>query len=363
MGRETRKSDGRERSQSICAMSSGWKPTQGEELHASLFEKYSGNTSAVSTRSGSGKKKMVGNATTRGAVLRSQGYRLTCYLNADGVGMSSIGGVGGHSTIVKLPMACDTFEEVLIKIQQALHLDKRMLFASELWRLDGTPVNDYKSIQQAAEADVPLVVGCGEPFDSSNKPQDLVQILNEGGGRKGSTKLLKDIREKRVAALKEKAEKVRSEGHGTDAKAVATARLQTTEQNREQVHEMRHRYMESLLIRAAMQQDLMSTVKSNMAYQQLEKAESKARQEEQRAARLEELANERKAQKEQAHMSKVLRLERARAKADRVRSSTARTSPNKSRNVGRPSQLAHERVIGLQNVGGKVEKVHGSGVA
>ena len=80
---------------------------------------------------------------------------------------------------------------------------------------------------------------------------------------------------------------------------------------------MRHRYMESLLIRAAMQQDLMSTVKSNMAYQQLEKAESKARQEEQRAARLEELANERKAQKEQAHMSKVLRLERARAKADR----------------------------------------------
>ena len=95
----------------------------------------------------------------------------------------------------------------------------------------------------------------------------------------------------------------------------------------------------------------------------MEKAESKARQEEQRAARLEELANERKAQKEQAHMSKVLRLERARAKADRVRSSTARTSPNKSRNVGRPSQLAHERVIGLQNVGGKVEKVHGSGVA
>ena len=65
--------------------------------------------------------------------------------------------------------------------------------------------------------------------------------VQEGGGRKGQQRVHKTLREKRTAALKEKAERVREAGHGMNSEAVKIACIQNVEQNREHVNEMRHK--------------------------------------------------------------------------------------------------------------------------
>ena len=41
------------------------------------------------------------------------------------------------------------------------------------------------------------MVGCGEPFDGSRVPADLLEFYKEGGGRAGSRKVLKGMATKR----------------------------------------------------------------------------------------------------------------------------------------------------------------------
>jgi len=282
-------------------------------------------------------------ATTRSAQLRAGGIRLNCYLNCDGVGVGHLGGPQGHGTIVRLPVGCDTLEEVLIKTQQQLSLDSRMLYASELWKVDGTPIQTYKQLAQAAEEDAPVVVGCGEPFDGTRVPQDLLEFSREGGGRQGQQRVHKTLRERRTAALKEKAERVRVSGHGVNSEAVTIARTINIEQNREHVNEMRHKYMESLLIRAAQQESLMSSVKSNSEIHRMEAQESKARLEESRQIRMQELAAQRRLAKEEFSQKRQEALDNAKAQAAKVRSTTGggKRSPSQRRaKSARPPRAA-----------------------
>ena len=279
-----------------------------------------------------------GNATTRSAMLRANCIRLNCYLNCEGVGVTHLGGPAGHSTIVKLPEECDTMDEVLIKIQARLHLDERMLYASELYDVQGMQITSISQLAQLAMVDAPIIVGCGEPFDGTRIPQDLVEFHKEGGGRQGPLKVHKTLREKRIAALKEKADKVRESGHGINSEAVALARVQNIEMNRDHVHEMRHKYMESLLIRAAQQEDLMQSVKANTEIHRMEAAESKARQHERALEKKHQLAVERRQQKLIAAQNRQELNAAAREKADRVRSGSPKRpkSPSGRAKSARP---------------------------
>jgi hypothetical protein len=292
-------------------MSSETPPSSGG---ASLFDKYS-------TGSKSGSKSRRGFGTTRAAELRAKGLRITCYLNCEGVSQDTpvIGGPRGHGTVVKLPDACDTIAEVMIKIQAALKLDGRMLYASELWMPDGSQIKSYKQLIDATLIDSPIIVGCGEPFDGSRVPADLLAFHREGGGKVGRRKVHKTLKTRRKEALREKAETVRASGHGINSEAVAIARVQNVEDNREQVRDMQHKYMESLLIRAAQQEDLMSSVKQNIEFHKLEAAESRARQEEMKFMRHERLASERRATKEQMATLRARQLEKNYLKAENIR--------------------------------------------
>ena len=248
-------------------------------------------------------------------MLRATGQKLTCYLNCENA--------GGMATTVKLPEECDTLEEVLIKVQARMQLDQRMLYASELYDVHGNVVRNMRQLSQLSLVDAPIMVGCGEPFDPTRIPFDLLELQKEGGGRKGSKKVHNNLREKRLATLREKAEKVREAGHGINSEAVAIARLNNVAQNREHVEEMRHKYMESLLIRAAQQEDLLVSVKTNMALHKMEAAESRQRLEERKAEKLAQLAAERRVLREERQKLRSQALESRQAQAAQVRASTA----------------------------------------
>lgn len=269
----------------------------------SLFAQYS--------QQGGGKARRGGSKTTRSAELRAKGIRLTCYLNSE---------TGGSGFIVKLPDDCDTFGEVLMKVQSQMKLDARMLYASELWLPDGTRLRSYKALCDAAATATPVMVGCGEPFDGSRVPADLLEFYKEGGGRTGSRKVLKGMATKRKEALKEKADLVRQAGHGINSEAVTVARVQAVQDNRINVNEMRHKYMESLLIRAAQQEDLMQSVKTNIAYHRMEAEESRMRKEAAAIERAERIAFEKEEQRRQMEEAKTELLEYNKASANKVKS-------------------------------------------
>ena len=112
--------------------------------------------------------------TTKSAELRKRQMRINCYLNAEGVGVTVIGGPRGHGTIVQLPTDVDTLEEVLPLIQLKLKLAERMMFAADLFLPDGTVITEFKQLVDATAIDTPIIVGCGEPFDGSRVPLDLL---------------------------------------------------------------------------------------------------------------------------------------------------------------------------------------------
>ena len=293
-----------------------------------LFDTFSGGGNASPTRT-----KQPG--MTRSALLRAQGVRLNCYLNCEGVGVTYLGGPQGHGTIIKLPGACDTIEEVLIHLQKQMKLDARMLYASEFWTPDGKSIKSFKQLSEAAAIDSPIIVGCGEPFDGSRIPQDLLEFHKEGGGRVGARSVHKQLKSRRQQALRDKAETVRSAGHGINSEAVSVARYQNVEVNKEHVNEMRHQYMESLLIRAAQQEDLMNSVKSNIEYHRMEAQESKARLEEKRAQRTEQLRAERSKQRQEMLEARREQLETAQRQAAKVRAnSPGKKSRAKSARAG-----------------------------
>ena len=284
----------------------------------------SGTSSSLFNTFASGKSpKRKGNGTTRSAILREKGTRICCYLNCEGGTSGVVGATPPPSgTIVKLPEECDTMEEVLILIQARLKLDGRMLFASELYDVNGGQINTMEQVTEMGRADAPIVVGCGEPFDSTRIPTDLREIQLRGGGRKGAENVMNELKTRREQMLREKAEEVRRAGHGASGEAVKIARLQNMEVNREHVTEMRHKYMESLLIRAAQQEELMSSVKSNIGFHKAETAESRARQEENHRERMLMLAAERRVQKEEFARLKSAQVAKIKAQVDKVRASS-----------------------------------------
>ena len=285
----------------------------------SLFAQYSDQ--------GGSKPRRRGNATTRSAELRARGTRLTCYLNAE---------ADGSGTIVKLPETCDTMGEVLMKVQSQMKLDARMLYASELWTPDGTRIRSFKSLLDAAAQQTPIMVGCGEPFDGMRIPPELLEIYQEGGGRAGSTKVLKRMATKRKEALKEKADQVRLSGHGINSEAVTVARVQAVQDNRINVNEMRHKYMESLLIRAAQQEDLMQSVKQNIEYHKLEAQESKLRVEAAAAERAERMRAERAEQRAEMDHARTEQLAHNKAIANRVKTNRRKAKTHRPQS---PSKL------------------------
>ena len=92
---------------------------------ASLYEQYRGVGTASPPR-----KVQLQVGETKSSMLREQRVRLNVYLNAEGVGVTVIGGPRGHGTIVVLPVEVDTLEEVMPLIQERLKLDERMMYAA-----------------------------------------------------------------------------------------------------------------------------------------------------------------------------------------------------------------------------------------
>ena len=115
-------------------------------------------------------------ATTRSAQLRASSIRLNCYLNLEGVGVTYVGGPQGHGTIVQLPVEVDTLDEVLSHVQLKLDLDKRMCYAADLFLPDGKIVKSYAELVEHSKRETPIIIGCGEAFDGSRVPQDLLEF-------------------------------------------------------------------------------------------------------------------------------------------------------------------------------------------
>lgn len=263
----------------------------------------SSSHSAVSSR--------AHNTPTRTSQLRSTGVKLCCYLNTE-TGR-------GISTIIHLPTECDTLEEVLPKIQARMQLDSRMLFAAELFLPDGTQLTAYDELVKYARADSAIIVGCGEPFDPSTVPFDILQFHLHGGGRNAVRQVKSELAAQRQQVKQAKAARVRQTGHGMDLLAPSAAREQTVESNREQVYNMRQEYMQQLHMKHAAQQELMRRVQSNNALHKEEQAESKVRRAEREKEKREWLASEAKLQRERAAEQKKKRADYVRATHEKVK--------------------------------------------
>jgi hypothetical protein len=243
---------------------------------------------------------------TRTSRMRCTGVKLTCYLNTECD--------RGRATIIHLPEECDTIGEVLQKIQARMNLDARMLYAAELFLPNGDMVRTYKQLIDAAEMDTAIIVGCGEPFDNSTVPYDILEFHLHGGGRAAARMVKYELAEKRRRDARERADSVRASGHGVapNSAAVVTARSQTLETNREQAAHMRHEYMEQLMFRASQQKDLVDRVQENSAMHKMEQQQSRLRRQELARDRLERLAEER------SEAKRVI-AEKREASKDRVR--------------------------------------------
>jgi len=270
--------------------------------------------------------------------MRSTGVKLACYLNTECD--------RGRSTIIHLPDECDTLGEVMPKIQSRMQLDARMLYAAELFLPNGDKIRTYKTLVQAAELDTAIIVGCGEPFDPSTVPFDILEFHLHGGGRSAARKVKKELADKRQLDAHEKADTVRASGHGVfpNSVAVVTARSQTVETNRGQASQMRHEYMEQLMFRASQQKELTDRVQENNQMHKMEHEESKVRRRELERERLENLAAERKEAQRVAKEKKEASQARIKAMHNKVRSDWTNSA----------ALLKHKRLTKIAGSGAEV---------
>ena len=255
-------------------------------IGASLFDRYS---------AAPGKK--IGHQWTRTVRLRSNGLKLSCYVN-ERVNCS-------RATVISLPEECDTIQEVMPKIQQMMQLDKEMKFAAELYNPDGSKINSWKELEDAARKDTAIIVGCGEPFDHNTMPWDILEFYKQGGGRKAARAVKHILQDKRKEEALEKADTVRASGHGLTPVAVITSRNENVETNRQAANLQRHEYMEQLMYRAAQEKELIDRVQQNSAMHKLEQEEARHRKKEYERERFEMLAYQRQLQKEEAERRKA----------------------------------------------------------
>lgn len=189
-------------------------PTPGKS--DSLFDRYSAPSSG---------HKKSGHQWTRTVRLRSNGVKLNCYLNTEVD--------RGRATVISLPEDCDTLAEVMPMIQLKMQLDRRMLYAAELYLPNGELITSWEALEAAARLDTAIVVGCGEPFDPTSIPYDILEFHLQGGGRKAAKKVKHILQDKRKEEALEKADTVRASGHGLTPVAVITSRNQNIETNRD----------------------------------------------------------------------------------------------------------------------------------
>ena len=226
----------------------------------SLFDRYA---------EGEAKPASVFNLQTHTSRLRAQGIKLVCYLNTEAD--------RGRSVVVHLPEAEDTIAEVIPYIQRKMQLDKRMKFAKKLHTPDGSPVTTWEHLTSAAASETPIIVSCGEPFDSTTIPTSMLAFQEHGGGRGAAHQVKHELQERRKKAAQLKADQVRATGHGTTTTAAKSARVDAVERNRNQAAQMRHEFMENLLLRAAKQEELVTQVKSNNERHRAEREDRHAR--------------------------------------------------------------------------------------
>lgn len=276
----------------------------GAGAGGSLFDQYMSPAEARANRK-------LGHGETRTTRLRATGVKLSVYLNTE---VNK-----GYATVISLPEDCDTLGEVLPKIQQQMQLDRRMMYAAELYLPDGEKITTYKKLIDAAALDTAIVVGCGEPFDPSSIPYDLLEFHLQGGGRAAAKKVKKQLQDKRKEEALEKADTVRASGHGLDSKAAITSRQQAQEDNREQANMQRQEYMEQLMYRAAQQKSLMDRVHNNNLLHKMEQDEARAKREEFERVRLETLADQRRLDKEISEMKKAEAREKIKVMHDKVK--------------------------------------------
>ena len=92
--------------------------------------------------------------------------------------------------------------------------DRDIESGDELWTPDGKSVKTFKQLSDAAAIDSPMIVGCGEPFDGSRIPQDLLEFHKEGGGRVGAAACGAACATNRSAALDRGAQTKGTNGGG-----------------------------------------------------------------------------------------------------------------------------------------------------
>ena len=250
--------------------------------------------------------------TTRATRMRATGVKLSVYLNTE---VNS-----GYATVITLPERCISLVDVIAKIQQSMQLDKRMLYASELFLPDGRRIDSFQKLIDHAALDTAIIVGCGEPFDSSSIPFDLLQFHLYGGGREAARKVKQQLEEQRKEECLEKADHVRASGHGLDSRAAVSSKQHAQHENRKQAVEQRWNYNEQLMTRAAQQHQLMSSVKQNNLIRKLEEEERRAKREEFDAVRREALAEERKLDKQLSSLKKETERNRIKRMHDKVKS-------------------------------------------
>ena len=260
-------------------------------------------------------------STTRSAQLRAGRVRLNCYLNLEGVGVTYVGGPQGHGTIVMLPMEIDTLEEVLQHVQLKLDLDKRMCYCADLFLPDGKIIDRYEELVDNAKREVPIIIGCGEPFDGSRVPQDLLEFYLNGGGRTGVKTVITECARQRFNARSDRAESVRQDGHGLypNSLAVVQSRTQAVEANREKAAMMRQRYLEGLVRRNEEDSDYLRAAQQNIMFHKMEEDESRMRREDWEMERMERLNAERKSVRLECNEERQLQLTRRKELHDKVK--------------------------------------------
>lgn len=233
--------------------------TEASRTPGTLFDRYGGAESPGSD---------VHNA-THTSRLRAMGIKLVCYLNTEVD--------RGRSTVVHLPTEEDTIEEVVPYIQRRMQLDKRMKYAKRLYTPNGTPVDTWEQLTDAAQRELPIIVACGEPFDPTTVPPTMVAFQEHGGGRSAAFTVKHELQERRKKAAQLKADQVRATGHGATSTAPKAAKHTLVETNRQQSAMLRHEFMENLLLRAAKQEEIVAHVKYNKEVMVAERQERVAR--------------------------------------------------------------------------------------
>jgi len=211
----------------------------------------------------SSRKKLSGEQ-THTSRLRAQGIKLVCYLNTEVD--------HGRSVVVHLPSAEDTIEEVFPYVQKRMQLAKQMKYVEQLFLPDGTEIKNWETLVKAATAELPIIIGCGEAFDRATIPPSMLAYQKHGGGRRADELTKHEFADRYVEAVHQRAETVRKTGHGSDSAAPRAAREKALKVNRKVVDDMRHEFMENLLIRSTHREELIKKVKSKNEKERSERA-------------------------------------------------------------------------------------------